>query len=217
MELSIEGVDWKVVNCEPSAGGIVTLQTSIYTEGTALRADEVKQQQMREDEELARRLQRQEAGPMFFPPMMMHRGVRMNHGPMGPMAGPMGPVLVNGPRGPYLQRGQPQTPEQLLARLREVLRTMPRNDENRPMIQALHDQIQGAVAQANEHHKNRGLSVPELSSFPTRKYKPLDDATKEEVGAEVYSCMVCLEEFEEDEILRTLPCFHSFHMVSFSF
>ena len=39
------------------------------------------------------------------------------------------------------------------------------------------------------------------------------DVSPEEKSKEMTKCMVCLCEYERDEELRTLPCFHSYHKV----
>jgi hypothetical protein len=54
--------------------------------------------------------------------------------------------------------------------------------------------------------KPRGASQSLIDSMEITKYSPeVFDSSSES------SCAVCLSEFEEDDILRRLPCNHSFH------
>lgn len=53
--------------------------------------------------------------------------------------------------------------------------------------------------------KEKGLSAEQASRLPTRKYK---DRQKKDDGEE---CMICMCEYEGEDVLRILPCFHEFH------
>eukprot|EP00440_Ansanella_granifera_P033277 gb/GFBE01036105.1/.p1 GENE.gb/GFBE01036105.1/~~gb/GFBE01036105.1/.p1 ORF type:complete len:296 (+),score=34.81 gb/GFBE01036105.1/:1-888(+) len=56
--------------------------------------------------------------------------------------------------------------------------------------------------------KPRGANQEMIDALPCQAYSP---ATLD--GAQETSCAVCLSEFEEDVVLRRLPCGHSFHRV----
>jgi len=213
-EMCIDGVDFKVIACDPPRG-VVTFKSIIYAAGDALRAEDVKTQQMQDDEALALRLQRQEAmggaplpGPFPFggPPFGRPGGVPMLVIPSGPGGRPRGV----------------QSSEALQARLREVLQQMPENDRHRPLVQRLHDQLAALPAsdrnflnllrvaqQISEDGAADGASQAEIENLPTHKFVPFEAA--EEKSEEITRCMVCLSDFEKDEELRTLPCFHFYH------
>lgn len=54
---------------------------------------------------------------------------------------------------------------------------------------------------------NRGLDESVIREIPTFQYR------REGEGRSVYGCVVCLNEFQEQDMLRILPnCSHSFHL-----
>ena len=57
------------------------------------------------------------------------------------------------------------------------------------------------------------LTEPEVLRLPIYEYKTQSstDGTDAEQGCQQTSCAICLEEFEEGEKLRQLPCQHYFH------
>jgi hypothetical protein len=59
---------------------------------------------------------------------------------------------------------------------------------------------------SNFRHHVDGATVRDITRLPTWKYVPnvAHDGTAR-------SCAVCMEDYEQDEILRTLPCLHQFH------
>ena len=57
-----------------------------------------------------------------------------------------------------------------------------------------------------------------ISDLPTRRYTRADQGADQGTDydgsgacAAVAVCPICLEEFREDETLRTTPCFHAYH------
>mmetsp|Transcript_22097 Transcript_22097/g.54093 ORF Transcript_22097/g.54093 Transcript_22097/m.54093 type:complete len:483 (-) Transcript_22097:492-1940(-) len=190
LEFKIDGVDFKVVASEPKEG-IVTNETELYAGGDPLKADDIKTAQMQADAEMARRLQQQESGGMIF---------------------------TRGGGGP-----PPRTsPEYLRARLANTLRMMPANDPNRALVQQLHNQLamlpyvpQQSVNQSlaqllRAQPIQQGVSQQVIQSLPTRKYKK-ESTEKTDEKNKFNQCRICLEEYEDDETLRTLPCFHFYH------
>lgn len=64
--------------------------------------------------------------------------------------------------------------------------------------------------QAELHHeqpRNHGLSSRQIELFPVRKYRPIQNG-----ASELTQCTICLCDYEEGENVRTLPCFHYFHV-----
>jgi len=225
-EVEIDGVTFKVLAAEPERG-IVVNTTTIFSNGEPVRADELKRQQMSDDEQLARQLQQQEAA-MNLPASFMRPGSVVMMGP-GPnmMGGPMGGM--GGMGGPSRMRYVGSSPHEIRARLQELLRGMPANDPHRVIIQQMYEQMaliehmppnafdrsllnliraaqQGAVQSANQ-----GASAREIACLPTRTYVAPTPEQESKTAKEHKSCMICLCDYETDEVLRTLPCFHSYH------
>ncbi len=190
----------QLISCEPP-NGIVTLNTVILCDGAPLRAEEVRRAQLEEDERLARAMQRQEGG---------------------------GGVMFTA-RAPMDSLGLDSMG--LVERLQMILQTLPPNDPRRPMIQrmmenalvmsrngrALDPALQGFFNhlrhQQQSARENARASDGDIGALPTRKFKmPANVATMtDENKAEQMTCRICLIEYEENDELRTLPCFHAYH------
>ncbi|GAB5354361.1 hypothetical protein AAMO2058_000112100 [Amorphochlora amoebiformis] len=65
-QIKIDGVDFKVVAADPRQG-VVTNETELYAGGDPIKADDIKTRQLQADAEMARRLQQQESGGVYFP------------------------------------------------------------------------------------------------------------------------------------------------------
>ena len=52
--------------------------------------------------------------------------------------------------------------------------------------------------------RNRGLTAWRIRQLPRRRYRKAKETTD--------TCSICLEEFEEREYVRVLPCDHSEYM-----
>lgn len=66
----------------------------------------------------------------------------------------------------------------------------------------------------------RGMDKREINRLPTRKfslssrnnnYQSESGSSTQMTATPVKECQVCLSEFENNELLRILPCFHEFH------
>lgn len=70
----------------------------------------------------------------------------------------------------------------------------------------LHSVLQ--MVRQHEARQMAGAHDETIEALPTRTYEagPAGGATKEESN-----CQICMEDFEEGDELRTLPCFHLFH------
>jgi hypothetical protein len=89
--------------------------------------------------------------------------------------------------------------------LTNLLRRLPRNPDGSLNVRALEE-----VAEQMDRMVH-GASDELINMLPTRVYHRSASAGGGEGREELTSCMVCLEEYEEGEELRTLPCLHSFH------
>ena len=72
------------------------------------------------------------------------------------------------------------------------------------------DTLWGDESRPNAHQ--RGLFPHELSSLPTKTFASLEfreGGGKVEACSE--TCSICLESYVKGQLLRTLPCLHSFH------
>jgi len=183
--ITIDSVNFRVVACEP-AKGLITLNTVIFATGDPIKADDLRRFQEEQDAMMARQLQQQEARRMRIP----------------------------------TQAGSISS-EELRTRLQTVLRDMPAGDRHREVVQNLHDQLvmlpynmphvalQGLQIGQQAPPPNAGGSRSEIENLPTRIYKC--SSSEAERPKDQVTCMVCLSEYEEGEVLRTLPCFHSYH------
>src|SRR5689334_14697567 len=54
-----------------------------------------------------------------------------------------------------------------------------------------------------------GASQRDVDALPTRKFSAVKAG--ENKSKEQTQCMICLCEYEPDDMLRTLPCFHAYH------
>lgn len=74
-----------------------------------------------------------------------------------------------------------------------------------------HDQI--LRLQEMIGHVPRGASAQQISELPTTKFQDVPESKENpiEENDERKKCSICLEQFEEGDEIRTLPCFHIFH------
>lgn len=71
------------------------------------------------------------------------------------------------------------------------------SDESGPAMQALFTSM--------------GATVEEINRCPQRTLHRGDDLLKPSSNGVMPSCSVCLELYEEGSVVRTIPCFHTFH------
>jgi len=75
------------------------------------------------------------------------------------------------------------------------------------------------VSSATIHHSSpflSGLPSSVLGSLPTHTYKTLAPKVQSSTSSDtdssnLQSCAICLNDFDDQDIVRTLPCFHFFH------
>lgn len=94
----------------------------------------------------------------------------------------------------------PSDPQAIM--LAQLLRRLPRNPDGTISQEAL-------TRLAEELETMNGAPRPVVDALPLHNYKP--PTSKAEAAEEQQSCMVCLGEYEENEVIRTLPCLHIFH------
>jgi hypothetical protein len=205
--VEVDGVSFRIAACNPSFG-IVTAQTVLTSDGAPLSAEDLRAQQLRDDEELARRLQAQEGG-------LQHMGPQQRAFPAGALPPPMR-VPVAGPSANLQQS------------LRDLLRNMPAQHPQRPAFERLYENLalmphymtpamQERLAQfiraaADQMRNSPHAAVPNVvQQLPTREWVPPSTTSGAEAKQEHITCMVCLSEYERGDVLRTLPCFHSYH------
>lgn len=75
----------------------------------------------------------------------------------------------------------------------------------------LHSVLQ--MVRQQEDRRAAGAGDETIESLPTRTYDAGALAGKggADAGGEGHNCQICMEDFEEGDELRTLPCFHLFH------
>lgn len=61
--------------------------------------------------------------------------------------------------------------------------------------------------QQRRNGQSQGLSARQIELFPVRKYFPIESN-----DTELTQCPICLCDYESGDDVRTLPCFHYFHV-----
>ena len=158
-QLDIDGVTFRVQACEPDKG-IVTSSTEIYAEGEPLRADDIRRQQEIEDEQMARRLQQQEAAENGVPLSLMSGVPRPLH-----MPGMGGPGSLFNPGGLPPSRRAAAAPsyssaDELRARMQQLYAQLPPDHNGRMFIASLIQTLGEA----------QGANRRDIESLPTREF-----------------------------------------------
>jgi len=148
LEFKIDGVDFKVVGAEPKEG-VVTNETELYAGGGAIKAEDIKRQQMERDEEMARRLQQQESGGLWQRGRTSPEYLRMR------LQNTLRMMPANDPNRALVEQLHNQ-----LARLPYI----PQQSMNQSLAQLLRQQ---PIPQ--------GVPQTVIQSLPTRVYKKNDD------------------------------------------
>lgn len=71
----------------------------------------------------------------------------------------------------------------------------------------LHSVLQ--MVRQNEERQQTGAADDTIQALPTREFRR--ENTAEGTDDDGRRCQICIEDFEEGDELRTLPCFHLFH------
>jgi len=80
-----------------------------------------------------------------------------------------------------------------------------RGPDGAPTRLPLHSVLQ--MVRQHEQRQTAGAQDDTIEALPTRKYGGPGGGA----GGEDSNCQICMEDFEEGDELRTLPCFHLFH------
>jgi len=81
-----------------------------------------------------------------------------------------------------------------------------RGPDGEPTRLPLHSVLQ--MVRQQESRRTAGANDDTIEALPTRKFEASGSEAK--CGEET-RCQICMEDFEEGDDLRTLPCFHLFH------
>lgn len=193
-KVTINGVDFYVVDMSPSYG-VCTASTDFFAHGEPVTSDFVRGRQEQIDAEMALRLQREMA--------------REAYGGDFPVFEPQ-----------VRQRDLDQVTLAIRSRLQQVIRTLPEGDPQRMALTNM-DRRLGAVGsagllqlirEAQEGDLDFGpgpdaASSSQIDQLPTSVFLSASAPADEEQ----LSCRICLSDYEDHDILRTLPCFHRFH------
>lgn len=122
------------------------------------------------------------------------------------------------------EEGSPATPDQglnpfMLLYMQSLMHENARMDPNgrieftdaRNNLTLL-DWLQEIQSRGAQRRAPVGVSTEFLSILPTFTYEKKDHGDGEErITTHAENCSICLSDYEDNEILRTLPCFHIFH------
>jgi hypothetical protein len=78
------------------------------------------------------------------------------------------------------------------------------NSSNIPSL-SINSSFEEIIPQ-NESNLNKGLEQKIINNLPETRIKEVSKLT-----SKTKECVICLEEFMEDEYLTFLPCIHAFH------
>ena len=135
------------------------------------------------------------------------------------------PHVLQPPQAPpsYVVAPGVRAPSGLETRVRSLVMRLPPNHPNRIFLCALLERLprgpdgnvdQRALSEL-EHQVNAALrGAPEalIADLPTRAFaKPSATAPAAALDEEHLSCAVCMSAYEGGDVLRALPCLHSFH------
>jgi len=73
------------------------------------------------------------------------------------------------------------------------------------LLRAAHQMSYGPGGGLQPH---QGASAADIEALPTRSFNSVKTESK---AKESLQCMVCLMDYEPNDELRTLPCFHAYH------
>ncbi|CEM01892.1 unnamed protein product [Vitrella brassicaformis CCMP3155] len=213
-EIVIDKVRFKPITFLPRLNGIgvVGANTAITCAQHTMSEEALRQLQINEDMRLAMQLQQREGGL---------RGLRMmGRGRGGPHPPAEFPGLVR--LGfPGSSSGISDIGAWLRGTIQQMYETLPRDDPRRARLALILEEFPDdtnfdidTLQRFRERLEFRGASEQDIQrrTITWNFAKPAHPPPSEDIESDDrLTCRICLAPFENDELIRCLPCFHRFH------